>query len=287
MINFQQKKYNFKTLFIIWLCVISFVSVLPILWIRYTLGSDWQGVIPSYITDTTFYLDRINKTISDFPFSGNHYYLEHRFDSQPAFSIAEAIVALPMKFGISFNGGLLLGFIAASVLFAIFTYKFLRNLVNRLGAVIIASLVYIVSYGGLVRPVIMEAILPAFIFFNWAIFSWLLRPDKKRYGIFLGVAITGAFYLYSYLWQVVVLTVVLTELYLLATKQWAKFFGLLKISSLSLVLAAPAILDTIRVSFLSSGYWENMQRVGFVATHLPPIEAYYYGRWLIEIGRAH
>jgi len=284
MMNLQFKKHDFKIVFVIWLCVIGFASVLPILWIRHTLGSNWRGVIPNYITDSTFYFDRINKTIMDFPISGNHYYLEHRFDSQPAFSIAEAVVALPMKFGISFNGGLLLGFVVASVIFAIFTYKFLRNLVNRLGAIILTSLVYVVSYGGLVRPVIMEIILPAFIFFNWVMFSWLLRPDKKRYGIFLGAAIAGAFYLYSYLWQVVVITVILMELYLLITKQWGKFFGLLKIFSLSLILAAPAILDTIKVSFLSSGYWENMQRVGFVATHLPPIEAYYYGRWLIVAG---
>lgn len=284
MVNFQQEKYNFKILFIIWLCIIGFAGILPILWIRYTLGTDWNGVIPNYITDSTFYLDRINKTISDFPFSGNHYYLEHRFDPQPVFSIAETIVALPMKLGISFNGGLMLGFIVANILFTLFVYKFLRNFVDRLWAVGIASLVYIVSYGGLVRPVVMETIMPVFIFFNWAMFGWFLRPEKKKYGIFLMVAIASAFYLYSYLWQVIVLTVVFVGLYLLATKQRDKFFGLLQIFSLSLALATPAIFYTLKISFLSAGYWENMQRVGFVATHLPPIEAYYYGRWLIVSG---
>ena len=283
MVNLPQEKYNFKILFIIWLCVIGFASILPILWIRHSLGVNWHGVIPNYVTDTTFYLDRINKTISDFPFSGNHYYLKHRFDPQPVFSIAEAIVALPMKLGVSFNGGLLLGFIIASIFFALFAYKFLRNFVDQSGAIIIASLVYIVSYGGLVRPVVMETIMPVFIFFNWAMFNWLLRPNKKRSGVFLGTAIVGAFYLYSYLWQVVVITIVFVELYLLMARQWSRFFNLLKISSLALALAAPVILSTFKASLLT-GYWENMQRVGFVATHLPPIEAYYYGRWLIVAG---
>lgn len=281
MANPQQEKYNFKILFVVWLGIIGFTSVLPILWIRHTLGVDWHGVIPNYVTDSTFYLDRINKTIGNFPFSGNHYYLEHRFDPQPVFSIAEAIVALPMKLGLSFNGGLLLGFVVASILFALFTYKFLKNFVDWLWAIIFASLAYVVSYGGLVRPVVMETILPVFMMFNWAMFSWLLRPEKKQHRVLLGATIAGSFYLYSYLWQVVVITVVLAELYLLITKQWSRFFGLLKIFSLSLVLAIPVILYTFKVSFLLLGYWENMQRVGFIATHLPSIEAYYYGRWLI------
>ena len=125
--------------------------------------------------------------------------------------------------------------------------------------------------------------MPVFIFFNWAMFNWLLRPNKKRSGVFLGTAIVGAFYLYSYLWQVVVITIVFVELYLLMARQWSRFFNLLKISSLALALAAPVILSTFKASLLT-GYWENMQRVGFVATHLPPIEAYYYGRWLIVAG---
>ena len=99
----------------------------------------------------------------------------------------------------------------------------------------------------------------------------------------MGTAIVGAFYLYSYLWQVVVITIVFVELYLLMARQWSRFFNLLKISSLALALAAPVILSTFKASLLT-GYWENMQRVGFVATHLPPIEAYYYGRWLIVAG---
>lgn len=276
--------YNFKIIFIIWLCIIGFTATLPIVWLRHTLGDDWRGVIPNYITDSTFYLDRVNKTITDFPFSGNHYYLERRSDPQPVFSIAEAIVALPMKLGASFNAGLLLGFALASIIFAWFIYKFLRNFANRLWSVMLASLVYVVSYGGLVRPVIMETVLPAFAFFNWAIFGWLLQPDNKRYRIFLVAAIAGSFYLYSYLWQVIILTVVFVELYLLLTKQKERFFALINIFALSLILAAPAIIYTLKVSLLSVGYWENMQRVGFVATHLPSMEAYYYGRWLIVSG---
>ena len=276
--------YNPKILFVIWLGIIGFAGIVPILWIRQTLGTDWHGVIPSYVTDTTFYLDRINKTVADFPFSGNHYYLEHRFDLQPVFSVADTIVALPIKLGASFNGGLLLGFVVANIIFALFAYKFIRNFTSRLWAIILASVVYVVSYGGLVRPVIMETILPVFIFFNWAMFGWLLQPEKKRNRVFLVAAIVGSFYLYSYLWQVVVLTVIFVGLYLLMTKQWDKFFGILKIFSLSLVLAVPAIFYTLKVSFLTQGYWENMQRVGFVVTHLPPIEAYYYGRWLIVAG---
>ncbi|KKR88704.1 MAG: hypothetical protein UW43_C0002G0022 [Candidatus Yanofskybacteria bacterium GW2011_GWA1_44_21] len=279
----MQRKNKFKILLFIWLIAIAFASALPILWIRFNLEDNWRGVIPNYITDSTFYLARINKTIADFPMSGNHYYLEHRFDSQPVFSIAETIVALPMKFGISFNAGLLLGFIAASIFFALFTYKFLRFFVGRLWAVILASLVYVVSYGGLVRPVVMEVIMPAFIFFNWSMFSWL-QSEKKRYGIFLGLAIAASFYLYSYLWQIVVLVVFFTCIYLMIFRQWKKFSVLLKISFLSLIMATPAIFYTFKVSFLTPGYWENVQRVGFVATHLPPIEAYYYGRWLIMAG---
>src|SRR3989344_3041393 len=223
----MQRKNKFKILLFIWLIAIAFASALPILWIRFNLEDNWRGVIPNYITDSTFYLARINKTIADFPMSGNHYYLEHRFDSQPVFSIAETIVALPMKFGISFNAGLLLGFIAASIFFALFTYKFLRFFVGRLWAVILASLVYVVSYGGLVRPVVMEVIMPAFIFFNWSMFSWL-QSEKKRYGIFLGLAIAASFYLYSYLWQIVVLVVFFTCIYLMIFRQWKKFSVLLK-----------------------------------------------------------
>src|SRR5258708_1402305 len=271
---------NYKILLAIWLLVIGFLGILPLLWVRHLAGASWHGVIPGYITDAIFYCDRINITFLDFAFSGKHYFLEHRYDLQAVFSIAEAIVALPMKLGLSFTRGLLLGFFVLNFLFAWLTYKFLRKFVDFVPALVLASLACALSYGGLVRPVIMETVWPAFMLFQWAMASWLENPDRLRYRIWSIIALAGSFYLYSYLWQVALLNAILLLAFLFISKRRQQALQLFKIIYQALLLAAPAIFYALKEVSVP-GYWHNMERVGFMFTHLPPIEAYYYGRWLL------
>src|SRR5258708_8047290 len=93
---------NYKILLAVWLSVIGFLGILPLLWVPHLAGASWHGVIPGYITDAIFYLDRINKTILDFPFSANHYFLEHRYYLQPVFSLSYAYDPFPITFCLSF-----------------------------------------------------------------------------------------------------------------------------------------------------------------------------------------
>ncbi len=269
-----------RTLIILWLCLIGFLGALPIIHLVYSIGSSWDGVIPSYISDSLFYFTRISKTAENFPLAGNHYFLEHKGDLQPVFSMAETFIALPMKFGLSFNVALILSLILFNVFFAFILYKYLRKFCGFGWSLIFASIIYIQSYGMMVRPVIMETVLPFFILFHLSFLNWFLEPSRRRNQIFLAITVGLSFYIYSYLWQIVLANILIYGFWLLLNRKKAELIALLKTMALAILIALPVLIYSYSAISLPD-YWENAKRIGLVITHLPSIEAYYYGRWLV------
>ena len=72
-----------------------------------------------------------------------------------------------------------------------------------------------VSFWLMERPVSMQIVFPCFIFFLLAYLAWLKDPDSRRARILFIVSSALAFYVYTYLWQIVVVVFGLTHLFFL------------------------------------------------------------------------
>lgn len=243
-----------------------------------SVGWHWQGLpldIPNY------YYARMREILDGHPFMGNPYFWEHRNEIAPAFFLADWLVAIPVLLGFSMGVGSLMNLIGWTALFIWLCYYFLRQMavpkiVSAVGAMVVTIMVY--SY--LIIPVSMQVIYPIFVFFLIALWQWFKKPLELWPQIFLSSAIVLNFYIYTYLWQIAVVWLGLFFIYFLITKQYLIAKRLCGLSLGSLVLALPLFIYTGK-QIAHPFYWDSMERIGLVYTHLPTAVVFFSGVWIV------
>lgn len=247
----------------------------------YRLGPAWQGVVPNYVTDTAYYSVQIKEAADGLPLTANPFFLEHNRDRAPAFFLANAIAALPMRLGSSFAVGLLIGLAIANVLLIWLLYILFKRLgVSERWSLVLPFVVYADVYGMMVRPVIMSLVLPALTFFYLALWRWLEDHQSKKNQLLLVAATVLSFYIYPYLYQIVTVTLGLVFIYLVFGRDLPKVKSFFKILSFMLAGILPSVIYTWQTAS-QPFYWDWMRRMSYLSTHLPSPETYYYGRWFI------
>lgn len=250
-------------------------AMLPLFSVIHTLGSDWRGVIPTYVTDSHFYTVQIKKAIDGPAFGNNPFFLEHKDDRAPVFSVAQWIAGLPMRAGMSFTAGLLFGLAVSSAALVLLLYALFRSTnIPKRWSFFLAFVAYAPVYGMMVRPVIMELVLPVLALFWVALWLWLRNPAARKNQIMLILASAASFYIYSYLWQIVVVTLGLVFIF--------RPKILMRLLPFILLFALPSLWYTWQAMHQQL-YWELIKRVGYLSTHIPSSEAYYYGRWFLML----
>ncbi len=265
---------------IIWLCIIVFASVLPLVYSRYTIGDAWRGVMVNYVGDALHYFQRIRSSSFGSVFGHNPYYFEHGGDIAPFVSVADALVALPMRFGVSLNTTIIANAIFWNLLFVWLLYLLLKKLeLKPTIALWLTIPIYLQVYGIMVRPVSSQAILPFILLFYLALISWL-KDARRRNSAWLVFSLAIPFYIYPYLWQICLATTLFVFMWLFLKKKTDEVKSLFVIIACALILAIPAFVymyqDYSHLLFL-----ETINRVGYVASHFPSIEAIDVIRWLI------
>src|SRR3989344_147647 len=96
-------------------CVVSILSLLPIVDTYFAVGTEWRGVPPVY-TDEEYYYARIKEVKDGRPFLGNPYFYEHRDDLAPTFFITDWMAAIPLVAGLDLPKTLAVNFFVWSVL---------------------------------------------------------------------------------------------------------------------------------------------------------------------------
>jgi hypothetical protein len=258
-------------------------ALVPTLFVLEKAGGleNWHGVPPSGVTDTLYYYARIQEVADGHPLVGNPYIYEYRGDYSPAFFLPDLISALPLLVGIPFNVSIILNVFFWSFVFLFLAYRLLKLLhVGERWAIAWSIFLYIGSYSFMLRPTVMQTIFPLFLFFLVTLIYFLYEPQVKKHTHWLAAASALTFYFYNYLAFIVFLTLASIFLWFLFSKQ----FKMVRLLVIVGVYTAGLLVPFGVYSFMQmSGplYAETLARIGLVYTHIPAIEALFFGRWIV------
>jgi len=274
------KKLNFIKHHPYFLAALMVVIVLVAIsvWLLFSsIGSDWRGITPQFTGDSYFYYSRIKEIKDGNILIGNPFFWEHRRAIAPAFFAADWLAALPLLAGFSFNFMVVFNLFFWSVIFVFLIYLILRQLrVGGLIAALGALLVYFETFRLMFRPVSMQTIYPIFALFLLAFILWQRRPDDRKPFFFLIGAMTAAFYVYTYLWQIILVFILLVAGYFYFIKDNHQAWRLLIAIFVAHLLSVPLIILTVK-QIMSPYYWESMERVALVYTRWPAANVFYSG----------
>lgn len=260
--------------------IIVSLALIPAIQTSLKTGSQWRGVPPERVSDSLFYYAQVKQVVEGHPFIGNPYFIEHKNSISPAFFVPEWLYAIPLSLGLSLPITITLNFVLWSLLFTFLAFGVFRVLELPWGISIAGSIfVYLQSYWLILRPVSMQEVFPFFLLFFIALVLWLRDTTKTRNAVFLSLATAAPFYIYAYLWQVVVVINILTIVYLLLKKKKADIYNFIIINVVAFILVIPEFVLLYK-RFLTPFYWDTMQRVGLVETHIPPLYSVYYLSWV-------
>ena len=158
--------------------IIGFCAIIPILYIIYSAGDSWQGIIPDgYVGDSDFYMVRMVKGTQGFPFGNNPFFIEHTESPNPALSVADYLAAIPLKAGLSLTTTLIFNSVFWNVILVCLLWLFLRQVgVKGNWIFCLIPAIYLEVYGAMIRPVVLQTVLPFFAFFIFGFVTWLKKP---------------------------------------------------------------------------------------------------------------
>lgn len=259
---------------------ILILTTIPVVYTCFVLGSSWWAGIPPTFTDEAFYYARVQTVVHGHPTEGNPYFFEHADGAPLVIFGGTWLNALPQLAGLSLNTSLLLNFVLWSLLFAGFLYWLLRELrVPPWISVFGTILVYVQSYVHVWRAVNLQTVYP--FYFLFYVLLWRVMKDQNKRNIVMLGLITGLMlYLFSYMWQAIVITLGLLFLYSLVKKDWPLMLATLKSSFIGGIIGLPVPLYALWLSYSSPYFWESVGRLGLINTHLPMAEVLYSGGWV-------
>ncbi len=259
-------------------------TIVPIFYVIDRVGSidGWQGVPPQGITDSLLYYARMHEVADGHPLIGNPFIYEYRDSSYaPGSFIPDILSALPLLFGLSFTATIILNLFVWSFLFLFLTTKLLARLDVHVQWVLpITILTYVSAYAFMLRPTIMQVIYPLFIFFLIALISFLHEPLSRKRALILAVASALTFYAYNFLAFIVFFSCVFIFIWFLIRKQFKELRALIMVGLYTTVFLIPFLIFSFH-QMDGSLYTETLIRIGMVHTHIPAIEAFFFGRWVV------
>lgn len=263
--------------------IVVLLALIPAAQTLMKAGAEWHGVPPEYVSDSLFYYAQIHQVAEGYPFVGNPYFIEHRNAVSPAFFVPDWLYAAPLFLGLPLFPTIMLNFIVWSLVFAILAFGIFRVVgLPRSVSVAGSIFAYLQAYWLILRPVSMQQVFPFFLFFLLALLLWLREPMRKRNVVILALATVAPFYIYAYLWQVIVVINGLLAAFLLLRKRTTELYKFIIANIAAFILALPeAVL--LWKQFATPFYWDTMQRIGLVETHIPPLYTLYYVRWIVLI----
>src|SRR3989344_2339032 len=266
---------------VISLCTIFFLSLIPVL--PAALSGDVFGdVINPRYTDS-YYTPMTREVADGYPLLGNPFFFEHRESVTPAFILPFLVSAAPLFVGVPFPVTAVFNFTLWSLVFGLLVYALMRRFGLSEGWACIATLlVYVHTYGQLIRPVSMQIVQPVFILFILAFFFWWERPASKYRDALLGLAVAVTLYDYTYLLQIIIVFLGLVFVYLLYTKDWQRLTHAFIVGAYASVLGIPFLILTY-TQLHDPNYADAMFRIGLAYTHLPAGEAFIGGARILSL----
>ena len=270
-----------------WLTLATLLlALLPVLDTVVTIGSRWKGV-PQLYADEVLYYAQVREVAEGHMLFGNPYFYEHREDPTPALFGSNWLASIPFFLGFSLPAAIMANFLVWSLVYVFTVFYLLRKLGANKWSAFGALFVFIQSYLTVYRMSVRQEVFPFFFIFYIALFAWLERPGDKKRIVALAISAGTSFYLYSFFWQVVVVTLCFVLIYSIVQKFIVKHNiprpsipNILAVCGLATVISLPFMIymwSLIKTPF----YWESMGRFGLINTHVPTAEVVYSGSWVI------
>lgn len=258
-------------------------TLIPTIFVLSEAGGwqNWQGVLPRGQVDSLYYYARIHEVVDGYPLIGNPYFYEHRDSFTPGFFIPDIVSALPALIGVPFDVATVINMFVWSSVFLLLSFVLLRLLhMPRWWAFFGSSLMYAMAFSYIIRPTALQLIYPIFLVFLITLIKFLYKPLERRRWIFLSLAAALAFYAYTLLAYIIFLIFGLVFFWFFFNRQFKELRALVASGLLTSLLLVPYGIYTA-VQMSAPYYLETWMRMGLVYSHIPAIEFYYYGRWII------
>ena len=258
-------------------------TLVPAIFVIYQVGGweNWQGILPSGTTDSRYYYARIHEVTDGHPLIGNPYVYENRDAIAPAQFLPDIVSAVPMLLGLPFNLGVVVNMFVWSLIFLILAYKLFRlELMPRRWAILWSVITYVGVYSFVIKPTVMQIVYPVFLVFLIALLKFLHEPHNRKIQFLLSIVAASTFYTYAYLSYFVLLTLTFIFFWYLFTRRFKELRGLVLVGAFSGLLLIPFGLFTL-MQMSGHYYLETFRRLGLVYTHIPAIEAFFFGRWIV------
>ena len=267
--------------FLLFFSIIGFCAAIPLFYVIYSAGDNWQGIIPDgYVGDSEFYIVRIVKGTQNFPFGNNPFFIEHTEGINPALSAADYLAAIPLKVGLSLTATLIFNSVFWNLIFIYLLWLFLRQVGVRNNWILyLIPAIYLEVYGAMIRPVVLQTVLPFFMFFIFGFATWLKKPTRVN-NLLFAASIAGTFYAYPYTWQVTFSMLGVSFLWFLKNQEWTRVKLESKLIFLSLIIAFPAVYALYEI-FNNPLFPDLLKNVGSIKTHFPSKLSFTLGRWVI------
>lgn len=259
----------------------AFFAGFPYIHLYAKLGFEAPSLPVAVYNDADYYFDRMKEVKDGHPFLGNPYFTEHRDELPPAFFLADWFAAVPLLVGVPLMATAALNFFVWSFFFLLLAYLLFRvlDLTERwsfFGSLFVFAEVYLL----MIRPVSMQVIFPFFLVFLIAFVLWLKEPENRKKQIVL--AFTAAFtaYIYTYAWQIVIVTLGLIPILFYFTERKETLRAFFLVFGVFVFASIPLVLYTMG-QVAHPLYWETMQRIGLVNTYIPTAAVVYVSVWIV------
>ncbi|KKT67281.1 MAG: hypothetical protein UW61_C0012G0001, partial [Candidatus Curtissbacteria bacterium GW2011_GWC1_44_33] len=258
-------------------------TLIPAIFVIYQVGGwgNWQGTLPRGTTDSLYYYARIHEVTDGHALIGNPYVYENRGGITPAQFLPDIVSAVPMLLGLPFNLAVMVNMFVWSLVFLTLTFVLYRLLrVPRWWAFLWSVITYVGVYSFVIKPTVMQIVYPVFLVFLIVLLKFLHEPHNRRIQFLLSIVAASAFYTYGYLSYFVLLTFTFIFFWYLFTRCFKELRALVTVGVFSGLLLIPfGFLTLMQMS--DPYYLETFRRLGLVYTHIPAIEAFFFGRWIV------
>ena len=270
-------------------------TLIPAIFVIYQVGGwgNWQGTLPRGTTDSLYYYARIHEVIDGHALIGNPYVYENRGGIAPAFFLPDIVSAVPMLLGLPFNLAVMVNMFVWSLVFLTLTFVLFGLLrVPRWWAFLWSVISYISVYSFIAKPTVMQIVYPVFLVFLIALLKFLYEPHNRKIQFLLSMVAAATFYTYGYLSYFVLLTFTFIFFWYLFTpartteavqsggRRLKELKALVTVGVFSGLLLIPFGFFTL-MQMSDPYYLETFRRLGLVYTHIPAIEAFFFGRWIV------
>ncbi len=259
--------------------VVLFAAIVPYVEVRVLAGDSWRGILPELVGDAQFYISRAMVVSEGYIFGSNPYFLEHIGEQFPSTPFPDMLAALPFFLGFPPLFAVLLNFFLWCLVYVSLLFLLLKSLgISSRGSVIGASLILLGTYSYVLRQTSMQIYLPVYVLFLLLLSEWLAKRDFRLASL-LGSLVGGTVFVYPHLFVLVASTwaVIFVHLFVRRREHLPQYFWASACAALFVVPFAIFAFFGAKDQF----YHETLLRYAPLFSHLPQIEEYYYGRWIL------